>query len=272
MSSINGIQNISIDDAWKQVKAKQGFLGKTWNAFKEVTNIGISESKCESMLDAYKRGEIPIEEAMEYIEKYNNKQENMTNLFANIATGAVAITAAALTGGASVAASTAIAIGAPVGAVTKVGLKIFDRTTNNIQGDDFDTKEIIKDAISGATPGATSAVSSGIMKGIKTRNIATSIKNGAKCGVICGGASGAINYLTDSALDENVKFNFGDLTRNTITSAVVSGGVGTVAGAGLYGVHYATGNLGEAATGSLCEDITASSLRKIGSKIVTATA
>lgn len=258
----------NVFDRWSQIKAKQGFIGKAWNEIKEATNFGQSASDCESMLKAYKNHEITTEEAMEYIEAFNKKQNDMTNLFANITTGVASIALATVTCGAgvSIGGLAALKLGAPIGMLTKALIKLTDRATNKVKNDELDTKEIIKDVVSGATAGAASAVSSGVSAGIKAGKIGVSILNGAKCGAICGSASSAINYLADTALDEDRNFSFGELVTNSVVGAAVSGTVGGVVGAGIYGINSSLGNIGKEVVHSTGEQIvidsTSSSARK----------
>lgn len=254
-----------------EIKSEQGAIGKLWNGFKEITHLGQSESDCKGKLEEYQNGEISFEEALEYIEKYEAKQGGAVDLLANIVTGVGSIAAAtaiaAGTGGAGVPISLAILAGAPIGAAIKTTVKGVDRATNEVEGDTLDAKQIIKDVVSGATTGATSAVVSNIGAGVKAAKFGLSVRNGVKCGAACGAASGAINYTTDVALDENKQFKFGDLTKNTAFSAVVSGTVGAAVGAGYYGVQSALGNVGKATTNSLGKtiavDSTNSSARKV---------
>ena len=275
MSESLTIQNLA--DRWSQIKASQGIIGKAWNGVKEFLNVGVKESDCESMLEKYNNGEISLEDAMNYIENFGKKQENATNLISNIATGigsiALATTAA---GGAAIGPLLAIIKGAPIGAAIKTGLKTLDRATNGIEGDELEAKEIIKDAVSGAVTGATSAVSSGVFQGVKeakrtmtvAQGLKTSVKNGLKCGALCGAASGSADYLTNVALDENKKFNFGELTKTTATSALVSGSVGSLVGAGVFGVEGALGNLGQETTSSLSHTIVRDSALSSSRKIL----
>ena len=117
----------AIDTKWAQVQAEQGFIGKAWNGIKEKLDVGQSASDCESMLEAYKNHEISLDEAMEYIESFEKKQSDMTNLITNIATGvaSIAIATAAMfeTGGASIGWGLAMLKGAPIGAAIKQVLK-----------------------------------------------------------------------------------------------------------------------------------------------------
>ena len=82
------------------------------------------------------------------------------------------------------------------------------------------------------------------------------------CGVACGAMSGSSSYLTDVALDEDKKFNFGDLVKTTTTSALVSGAVGGTIGAGMYGL--ANGNCATLSLGkTIARDSALSGSRKI---------
>ncbi len=255
-----------LENKLKEVQDEQGFLGKSWNCFKEITNLGLSNSDCEKLVDKYNNGEISFEEAVSYIEDFQSKQETMSELGANILTGigAIAFATTALAAG-PIGWIAAIAKGAPIGAALKTGLKTLDRATNNIDDDAIDAKEMTKDAISGALTGTTSAVSSGVGAGIKAGKIGLSIFNGAKCGAICGGVSGAASYLTDVAFEDDVEFNTGELLENAATSAFVSGTVGAVVGGGMYGL---SANVGKEATKTLGQTIVADSTSSTTRKLL----
>ena len=255
-----------LEDKLKQVQDEQGFLGKSWNGFKEITGLGVSNSDCEKLLDKYNNGEISFEEAVQYIEDFESKQETMSELGANILTGigAIAFATTALAAG-PIGWIAAIAKGAPIGAALKAGIKTLDRASNNVEGDTLDAKQITKDAISGALTGTTSAVSSGVGAGIKAGKIGLSILNGAKCGAICGSVSGAASYLTDVAFEDDKEFNAGELVKNTATSAFVSGTVGAVVGGGMYGLST---NVGKEATKTLGQTIVADSTSSTTRKLL----
>lgn len=242
-------ESIFLEQRLEEIEDKQGILGKTWNGIKEITTLGVSESDCEKMLEKYNKGEISFDEALNYLDEYDSKQESMSGLLSNIATGIgsiiLATGAAMATGGsATIAWGLAFKKGAPIGAAIKAGIGILDRATNDIDDDALDLKQVSKDAISGALTGTTSAVSSGVGKGfgklangqVTKGQILTSVKNGVKCGVTCGSMSGAATYLTDVAFGDK-EYSTQDLVKNTATSAFVSGTVGGVVGAGLYGIN-----------------------------------
>lgn len=257
-------KSIFLEASLYETKSEQGFIGKAWNGVKETFDAGLSESDCEDVVKKYKNGEVTFEEAINTVKDYKDKQSSMTDLFANIATGvaSIALVTAAVSAG-PIGWVTALALGAPIGAAVKTGLKIADRATNNIKDDEFDSKAITKDVISGAVTGMTSAVSSGIGAGIKTGKLTLSVKNGAKCGAICGGVSGAASYLTDVALDEDKHFNAGDFAKNTLTSAFVSGTVGAAVGGTVFKISNADKLATQTVKQTIVNDSVASSSRKI---------
>ena len=265
ISSNNVLENSEILEArFNEIKNKQGFLGSVWNEIKESTGCGVSSIDCRSMLDKYNNGEVSFEEALEYINGFDTKQSNMSDLGANIITGVASIAAATALFGSAPLWALAFAIGAPVGAVVKTGIKILDRATNNIKDDEFDGKQILKDAISGAVTGTASAVSSGVGAGIKAGSLKLAVKNGTKCGVQCGALAGSTSYITNVALDNDKYFNTKDFIKNTLTSAFVSGTVGAVVGAGMYGLSNNVGQeVSKTVRQTIVDDSASSSTRKV---------
>ena len=260
--AVNSIQYLN--NKLENIKSEQGFIGKFWNSVKE----GASESKCQTMLEDYKNGLISFEEAVQYIEDFERKQKTASELISNVATGAgsIAFTIGAL-GSGPIGWGAALTYGATSGAALKTAINLTDRATNDVKNDEFDAKTIAKDAIKGATTGLTSAVSSHILTGVQQGKLGLSLLNGAKYGAECGAVAGSMNYITDSVFDEDKEFNFGDLTRHTLTSAAISGSVGTVVGAGVYGLENVLGNTGKEIAMSAAKqtafDSTTSSTRKL---------
>ena len=255
---------------FEEIKSKQGFIGKFFNEVKESFKLGKTQSNCESKLHEYKTGKISFEQALQYIEDFEKKQENFKDLATNITTGVGAIAATALSAGSAgtIGAILAITKGAPVGALIKTSLNTVDRATNDIEDDALDLKEMSKDAIKGATVGATSAISSNMVLGVKQGKFGLSVLNSAKCGVACGAASGAINYTADVAYDGERKFNFGELSRNVATSALVSGTVGAAVGGGYYGVESLIGNTCKEVSRSTAETIISDSSTSTARKLL----
>lgn len=258
----------ALENRFAEINAKQGVLGSIWNGFKETTGTGVSKSDCEKMIEKYNIGAVSFDEAIEYINSFEAKQDEMSDLQANILTGVGAIALATCAVAGPIGWVAALTYGAPIGALLKTGIKLLDRASNKVQGDELDGKQMTKDVISGAITGMTSAVWSGVGEGIKAGKIALSVSNGAKSGAECGAIAGASSYITDVALDENKYFNFGDLLKSTTTSAFVSGTVGGAVGAGLFRL---SGNVGQDVAKStktiVIEDSAASSTRKVGAAV-----
>lgn len=153
----NSDSNITIDDLkadFEQVQAEQGFIGKGWNWVKNhvgiLSKVGMKGSdEIEEIIQKAENGEISVEEAKEAVEKYKKNQEKSTNKIMNIATGVV-VSIALLAGPAGWA---AIAVGAAVGAATRLGLGIAEAATNDVKGD-YTVRDGIEDATQGAIIGA----------------------------------------------------------------------------------------------------------------------
>jgi len=236
-------ESIFLEQTLEQIEDKQGILGKAWNGIKEITTLGVSESDCEKMLVKFNKGEISLEEAIDYLNEYDSKQETMSGLLSNILTGIGAIAVVGTGGASGIGWATAFLAGAPVGAALKTGLGVVDRATNDVENDALSFKQVTKDAISGALTGAASAVSGsqcfiykklGLEEAL-AEGIGKSAIAGALCGVECGAMSGSASYMTDVAFGDK-EFSFEDLATNTLTSAFVSGTVGGVVGAGTKGL------------------------------------
>ena len=221
----------NLDDLKNQFEAaqdEQGFLGKLWNGFKNITGLGLSSNDVQCKLEQYENGEITYEEVASVIEEYKTKQDGAVDLIANTATGLAVAGVSVATGGAG-----ALLIGLGVGAGAKAGLKTADRATNNVKGDALDSKEILKDGITGAVDGFTSALTAGMVSvptaGATVMNTAKQgLVQGAKAGAITGAATGATQYATDCAFGEDKEFSFGSLMTTTAQSAITGGIFGGV--------------------------------------------
>ena len=228
----------NLDDLELQFEAaqdEQGFLGKLWNGFKNLTGLGLSSNDVQDKLEQYENGEITYDEAASVIEEYKTKQDGAVDLIANTATGLAVAGVSVATGGTG-----AILIGLGVGAGAKAGLKTVDRATNDIEGDALDSKEILKDGITGAVDGVTSALTAGMVSvptaGATVMNTAKQgLVQGAKAGAITGAATGATQYTTDCAFDDDKEFALSGLlattTQNAITGGVFGGITGGIGGA-----------------------------------------
>lgn len=279
-NEVNEAKIISLKEELQEIKDKQGCFQNAWNGVKEFFGVGTSASKCENAIEKYEKGEISYEEAENEIGKYATKQDNSLNLFANIAVSTLAILATTLTAGAA-APLAAVAIGAAVGAVTKTGVKLLDRGTNNVQGDDFDAKQMAKDALTGAVTGGIAAATMGNGKAVEGGLKAAIKENAPRCiktGIKAGAISGSTNYAIDCAFDDDKTFNIGGLADATIANAAVGGVVGGIMGstngmlktAGIisHGGKAAINSSGEVVNNSI-RDIAANSACSAEYKVLT---
>lgn len=264
--STGSAESLFLQNKLEEIKDKQGVIGNIWNGFKETFDVGTTESECENLVQGYLNGSVSFEEAIQYLEDFDKKQTNMTDLAVNVITGIGGIaTATVAAASGPIGWGVALASGAPTGALIKTGLKTLDRATNDIDGDALNLKQMAKDGITGALTGATSAITSGVGAGIRAKDFGLSVINGTKCGAICGGATGVVTYMTDVAFGDT-DFDFGDLAMNTLSNTFVSGTVGAFVGGGMYGSASVIGTTGKQVATSvnktIAKDSLASSLRK----------
>ena len=228
-----------LNEKLQSIKEENGCVRNIWDKFKCLFDVGTNSEKCEETIEKYKNGEISFDDAMNEIEKYNQKQDSSLNLFSNIAASFAAIaagTAAAAaviaTGGAAAPLVVAALAGAGAGAVTKTAFKTTDRATNEIKGDALDAKQISKDALSGAVTGAIAGATMGNGAACSTlkESVLVSAGRAAKTGVITGSVSGASNYAIECAFEDDKSFDSGEFISVTAESALVGGVVGSIMG------------------------------------------
>ncbi len=229
----------------QSVQEEQGFLGKAWNGFKNLTGLGLGSADVEDKIEAYENGEISYDEALESIESYETKQDNMVDLAANVVsgvvTGAVAIGGSLATFGLGTAGS--VAAGAALGGVVKAGIKTADRATNEVKGDELDLKQITKDVVTGAVDGAVNVATAGMFEGVTAAGqtvkqaVTKGIVQGAKSGAISGAAAGAASYTVEAAVEEDVDFTISGFATTTIQNAIGGAVMGGVVGGVTGGVQ-----------------------------------
>lgn len=245
-SKINLVENLR--EEFQNVQDEQGIIGKAWNGLKNLVGIGVSSNKVENKIEQYENGEITYDEALEYIETYETKQEGGVNLITNLASGAATAGLAFATGGFG-----ALAAGAVIGGAAKAGLKTADRATNKVEGDALDAKQIAKDTMTGAVDGVLNAATGGMIKGatagqsVKTA-IKEGIKQGAKAGALSGAAAGAAEYTAEAAFEDDVDFELSGFVKSTATNAAAGAVMGGVIGGVTGGVQQHMMNKSSAKT------------------------
>ena len=178
-----------------KTKNEQGFLGKSWDWFKNKTGIGDGSNKAQKQLDAerklvqqiqkgkiskkdfqevtgleyskenlqkFKNGEIELK-STEKLKGYQEGQEMACDMIADMTAGMVAfgiytaaVAAAPFTGGASIAVGVVAATA--TGSLLKTGLKYADAKSG---GREYKGKEFGKDMLTGGLSGVLAPVTAG---------------------------------------------------------------------------------------------------------------
>lgn len=179
----------------KKTKDKQGFIGSSWDWFKNNTGIGDSSDKAQKQIEAerkllkqiktgkfskkdfkeatgldytkenlekFKRGE--LSKAAEKVNGYKEGQEMAVDVAGDLISGVAAVgiytaavAAAPFTGGASIAVGIALATAS--GATIKVGVKSLDAVTG---GREYTLEDLKHDAATGAFSGALAPLTGGL--------------------------------------------------------------------------------------------------------------
>ena len=166
----------------EETKSKQGFIGKLWDGFKNLTGIGAGSSKAEKAITDYENGKISKEEMEKAVNGYTEGQKMVVDVVADIASGILAMGAFALavpTGGASLAVGLGLATA--VGAGSKVLIKGGDAL---LTGKEYSGKDLLYDTATGSINGLLAPVTNGIgntvTKTIGTKLGLTVVKEGAE--------------------------------------------------------------------------------------------
>ena len=233
----------SLKEDLKEVEEKQGFIGKLWNGFKNLTGLGTSSKDVEQKIEQFEKGEITYEEASASIDEFEQKQNSAVDMASSITSGLIVAGVTAATGGVGLVASAAIGGGA------KAAIKTADRATNETANDEFDLKQIGKDALTGAVDGVVTTATMGIGASAKPvigqsvkKATAEGMLKGAAQGVITGGVMGGTYYIADAIFEENVNFSFDELLKSTGQGALIGGVMGGAIGGVTNGIKQAKVN------------------------------
>ena len=66
-----------LENKLQNIEDEQGIFGKMWNGTKELTGIGTYQKECETLLKKFEKGDITFEEAVEYLNGFEQKQEKV---------------------------------------------------------------------------------------------------------------------------------------------------------------------------------------------------
>ncbi len=234
----------------EETEKKQGNIGKAWNGFKKIFNVGLSDKDAKEKINEFKKGNTSFDEAKNTVLEYKQKQESAVDLITSLGTGVVVAGTVAATGGLSLG---ALATGAGAGAAAKTTMKAYDRATNDTEWDALDNKQLARDAISGAVDGAVTAATAGTAKaaGQGAKTMGEAVKQGAIQGVKQGAKAGAVmnasNYAIDAAFEDDTQFSAQGLLGATAEGAISGALVGGVLGGASGGHAFSKANSAGAA-------------------------
>ncbi len=172
-----------LEKKYKEISDKQGLLSEERNILLKnsfITNSSkiinknknIKTLESKSIIELYKQGKISYEAALKKLEHTEKVNETCANIIGNIFTGFLATTIGLFAKGKFKISMPKVAlIGAGIGAVANSLFNFLDRSLNNIENDEFDSKKILKDAASGSLNGLTSGLNAGFGKDFSASSI-----------------------------------------------------------------------------------------------------
>ncbi len=192
-----------LKDELKEIKNQQGFAGKIWDGFKNLTSIGAGSNKAQKAVKQFENGEISFEEAKNKIDKYSKGQDMCVDVAGDLVSGIVsfgAFMAAVPTGGLSLGVGLGLAAGA--GAAVKVGIKGGDALS---AGRKYSGKDLLYDSTTGAVNGLFAPVSNGVGVSV-TKSVAqklglTVVKEGTEEVLEQGTKQGLKTIITQQGVD-----------------------------------------------------------------------
>ena len=138
-----------LKNSLNKTKSEQGFIGKAWDAIKNLLKIGASSDKAEKAIEDFAKGEISYEEAKKKLEAYKDGQKDCVELAGDIAGGIAVGVTTLCTGG----------IGSIVAGGIYAGAKSAIKFTDaKVAGRKYDIKDFAWDTGSGFLSSAAGVV------------------------------------------------------------------------------------------------------------------
>ena len=244
-------------EALEKTKSEQGPIGKLWSGFKNLTGIGASSDKAEKAIKDFENGKITREEMEKAVKNYQEGQEEVLDIAADVGAGIISagvftvcagagLVAAPFTGGASLGLVLGgFGLSASVGAVAKTGIKAGDAFCGGRKYDSLGY-----DLATGAAGGVFAPFTAGL-GGATAKKVGTyCVKKGmtaAKArwaaklanvagmsagGAIDGGTYSAAAYVTGDAENKNLV----DFSKEVAKGAKVGAVAGPVVGGAFHGL------------------------------------
>ena len=224
---------VSFESELRNVKSKQGFIGKAWDKFKNITNIGASSEKVEKAISDYKKGLVSKDKVEKAISDFKEGQKECVDIAADLVSGitsfgtfalatTVGIAAAPFTAGASLGLVAAGFAAAGVsGAAVKAAMKKADAISG---GREYDS--LGYDLATGGINGLFAPLTAGI-GGAVGKTIAKKLG----LDVVVTGASQVVNSIKNTTLKNILTTSFKYTGGTTLKRATALGAEMAVDGA-----------------------------------------
>jgi len=237
-----------------ETKKEQGFIGKLWDGFKNLTGIGAGSRKAEQAIEKLEKGEITQEEALKALEGYKEGQKQCVDTVADIVSGIVSfaafslatatgIAAAPFTGGASLGLVVAgFAMAGAAGAASKVAIKGLDAASG---GRKYSGKDLVYDIATGGVNGMFAPITAGIGgaagKAVAGRLGVQAIREGGEVLVKEGLESTVRGTITKTLLTTSVDYVGGTAGARALCLATDMAVNGAISGAVDSSTRYLAG-------------------------------
>lgn len=194
-------------DELELVKSQQGLVGKLWDGFKNLTNIGAGSKKVEIAIKQLQNGEINKSEAKEKLELYKDGQKTCLDVVADMFSSifAIGIFAATVPTGA-LGLGFGLCLSTLSAGTIKVGLKGIDSKLNDRE---YSAKNAIYDVVTGGINGLFAPVTNGLGSSL-TKTI------GCKLGLEIGGdivGQGAKTTLKNLIVNQSIDVTGGNIAK-----------------------------------------------------------
>ena len=236
-----------------KTKSEQGFIGKLWDGFKNLTGIGAGSQKAEKAIDDYENGKITKEEMEKAVNGYQEGQKQCVDMVADIASGiasfgafslatGLGLAAAPFTGGASLGLVAAgFSIAGVAGAAVKVGVKGIDAA---VGGREYDTLgyDLATGGINGVFAPITAGIGGAAGKAVAGKVGVTALREGGEVVVKEGIKNTAKGAITKTLLTTNVKYVGGTMGARALALGTDMAVNGAISGGVDSAVRYVAGD------------------------------
>ena len=253
LTSNNQVNVSELKKDIEKTKSEQGFIGKLWDGFKNLTGIGAGSNKAEKAIEQFENGEISQEEMEKAVNGYKEGQKQCVDIVADIVSGiasfgafalatGVGIAASPFTGGASLGLVAAgFGIAGAAGAASKIAIKGIDAA---VGGRDYDSLgyDLATGGVNGIFAPITAGVGGAAGKAVAGKVGVTAIREGGEVVLretLEGTAKGA---LTRTLLTTNIKYTGGTLASRALAMGTDMAINGALSGAVDSGTRYLAGD------------------------------